>query len=671
MIRLGVHYEYPFGGMAPRDEWLPRGADDWRRDCAMIRDTGFDIIRIRIGQDSSLDDVAELLDIAHEHELEVLFGFATFYVPWWFVEQHPDSRVVDRNGNTLAQEPLDFRWPRVCIDHPAFRAARNELIDLCAERFASHPAVTSWDVHNEPCLAHGGHPCYCTNTVAAYRRSVASAFDSIAAFNESTGQAFGAFEAIEPPRAFEGAERGWRHWREFLNANLSAFLLEAVDIVKRHAPGVPVTYNVDPIGPWKIQDFAIDWWTSRELDFLTTSHYGASNESTASMGLNLAVLKALAGGKESWVTEFQGGPAPSGLFAGVWTAKDLELEISSSVGNGMRGLIFYRWEPIVNGQETSMMHIVDADDYDTDRRLGIKATIERLRSVEPIIDAGRNRTPRAAVYLRRHHLHDAEERRAPFDSFVGYLHDTLRGYYGILTQRGYETGVVVDDIDAAAPYQLVVFPYLVDEGDMAAVRTLVDAGGRAIVELPARDLERARAIAAAFGLEAAGHEFPGRYHPIAGWNLRDAGGAIAAYGYDSRVLLAGAGGGRVLLAFGDNGSPAALLPRGYDDRLLVVACGLGYGQHLLRHHGARQFIGDWVESFLEPDVRVTGVPKELSPLVEARLLEGDVGALVLVMNRSHDDLQLEVGVPGYRQAPVAVAGHAVAHVPLQSSERSE
>ena len=25
MIRLGVHYEYPFGGMAQRDEWLPRG----------------------------------------------------------------------------------------------------------------------------------------------------------------------------------------------------------------------------------------------------------------------------------------------------------------------------------------------------------------------------------------------------------------------------------------------------------------------------------------------------------------------------------------------------------------------------------------------------------------------------------------------------------------------
>jgi hypothetical protein len=55
------------------------GPADWRRDCGMIRDTGFNIIRIRIGQDSNLDEVAELLDIAHGCELDVLSGFATFY----------------------------------------------------------------------------------------------------------------------------------------------------------------------------------------------------------------------------------------------------------------------------------------------------------------------------------------------------------------------------------------------------------------------------------------------------------------------------------------------------------------------------------------------------------------------------------------------------------------
>jgi hypothetical protein len=27
-LRIGTHYEYPFGGMATRVEWLPQGPDD-------------------------------------------------------------------------------------------------------------------------------------------------------------------------------------------------------------------------------------------------------------------------------------------------------------------------------------------------------------------------------------------------------------------------------------------------------------------------------------------------------------------------------------------------------------------------------------------------------------------------------------------------------------------
>ena len=52
-LLIGTHYEYPFGGMAVRPEWLPAGEADWRRDLVMIKDTGFDSVRIRIGLDSA------------------------------------------------------------------------------------------------------------------------------------------------------------------------------------------------------------------------------------------------------------------------------------------------------------------------------------------------------------------------------------------------------------------------------------------------------------------------------------------------------------------------------------------------------------------------------------------------------------------------------------------
>jgi hypothetical protein len=57
MVHIGIHYEYSFGGMATRPEWLPKGEKNWRRDIAKIKQTGFNSIRIRIGMDSDLDDV--------------------------------------------------------------------------------------------------------------------------------------------------------------------------------------------------------------------------------------------------------------------------------------------------------------------------------------------------------------------------------------------------------------------------------------------------------------------------------------------------------------------------------------------------------------------------------------------------------------------------------------
>ena len=120
---FGTHYEYPFGGMATRPEWLPRGEQDWRRDLAMIKDTGFDAIRIRIGFDSDIDEVGRLLDLCAELEVGVLFGFATFYVGYPFFEEHPDARVVDRGGNAYPEGPHHFLWPRACVDHPAYGAA--------------------------------------------------------------------------------------------------------------------------------------------------------------------------------------------------------------------------------------------------------------------------------------------------------------------------------------------------------------------------------------------------------------------------------------------------------------------------------------------------------------------------------------------------------------------
>lgn len=43
---IGTHYEYLFGGLASRPEWLSQGEEYWRRDQGEIEDTSFDSLRL-------------------------------------------------------------------------------------------------------------------------------------------------------------------------------------------------------------------------------------------------------------------------------------------------------------------------------------------------------------------------------------------------------------------------------------------------------------------------------------------------------------------------------------------------------------------------------------------------------------------------------------------------
>ena len=269
-IIIGTHYEYPFGGMASRPEWLPQGEDDWRQDLEMIKDTGFDSIRIRIGFDSSLDEVARLLDICQELGLGVLFGSATFYVGNDFIQEYPDAKVIDRHGVAYPLHEYDYRWQRACIDHPEYRRRRNQLLVDCAKRFGAHPAILDWDVHNEPSIGPGDHPCCCQHTVAKYRKDLAARFSSVSEVNQRWGTAYADFAEVEPPREVDPSPASfWRDWREFAAQNLSEFLLEGTRIIKESLPGARASFNY--MYPFGIQRRGQDWWILPQLDYASMS----------------------------------------------------------------------------------------------------------------------------------------------------------------------------------------------------------------------------------------------------------------------------------------------------------------------------------------------------------------------------------------------------------------
>ena len=647
---IGVHYEYPFGGMmGDRPEWKPRGEKDWRRDLKAIKDTGFNLIRIRVGLDTDIDDIQTLLDICQGLGIKVVFGSAMFYVHDDFVRKYPDSATVYANGTRMPANDKDYGWPRACVHHPVFRSQRNEYWGACAKRFAGHPSIIAWDVHNEPSL----QGCYCDNTMAVYRQAVAREFGDVAGYNGAFGTTFATLADLTPPRDRAPNVAAYRHWRMFMIGELNQYLNEARDMVRKHVPDLPITYNpTDPFGPMHTGQ---DWWNLKEYDAMSCSLYWGSGEQTPGKAVTLEFLKALGPGKDLFISEFQGGP----FFAPILlTGRHMAVELDAAFSHGIQGLIYYRWDPLLNGPEPWINGLTEVDTHDTERRLTLKKAIADLRKYEPLIDKAHSLTPSVGLYLTRQQvLHSSEN---------GYeIKMRMTGSYSLLSALGYEMAFVLDQFDpATCPYDVMLFPYMyLDEALVPRIREYARSGRRAIVELPGQDVEAARKIGAAFGLTVTDRDEP-RYWFV-GWELRGTGekpgkplGKYLGFAEGERLLME-AGNAKVLATYGLDQRPAVVLPEGCDGNVLVTGFPLGRTHDRMLHEGIRSFVGSFIGKKVKPDITVKGAHEAYRALVDARVLQTDKEGLLFVINRSPYNYDLEVTVKGWEPVKVKAGMYSV------------
>ena len=652
-IWIGVHYEYPFGGMmADRPEWIPKGAKDWRRDLEMIKDTGFNLIRIRVGLDSALDDIATLLDICQELDIKVEFGSAMFYVSNEFVRKYPDSKMVMPDGEKIPRDELDYRWPRACIHHPEFRRQRNQFFDECAQRFKDHPAVIAWDVHNEPSFSD----CHCDNTLAVYRRAVGEEFGDVGPYNRRFGTSFASLNDVVPPKGRADNVEAHRYWRKFLTTELNRYLNELRDIVRKHVPELPITYN--PTNPFSISRSSQDWWNLRSYDLMSASHYAASGEDTQGKSVQLAMMKALGPEKDWWIAEFQGGPFILGDRDTLYNGKQMVLELNAALAHNMQGVIFYRWDPLLNGPEPWINAIIGAETFDTERRLTLRNGIAELQEHREVLERGRSIAPSVGIYLQREHaVHSSE---------MGYdLQQAMHGNYSMLSALGYEAAVELDEFDpSTCPYDAMVFPYTyIDNELVGAIRQYARSGKRAIVEMPVEDLDAAKSLGKLFGVQVVGHEKP--IYWFNGWDLRGTGeepgaaeGRFAGFGAHERLLL-DVSGQSVLLTYGLDAKPAVIAPEGFGGNVLLFGFPLGRTHATMLHQDLRNFVGEFIGERVQPDIVLKGVPDEYRSMVETRVIETEEAGLLFVINRGLYDYDLEVAVKGYNPIKTRVGMYSV------------
>ena len=426
-----------------------------------------------------------------------------FYVNDEFVEKYPDSKIIGADGEVCPVDTADLRWQRACIDHPAYRELRNEILEACVSRFHDHTAVIAWCVHNEPSLGPVKNPCFCKNTLSNYRSATEAEFQNVAEFNRKFRTSFEGFEQVRPPaeRTEENVD-SFHHWREFQAGNLNAFLLEGRDIVARHVGAALITHNVTH--HLDMNNWGQDWWILRDYSLLSMSKYIGTNENSVGSCYSYEFLKAIKPEAPHWVTEFQGGPFPTGRLNRLYSGKEAEIELNGVLGHGMKAVYFYRWTPLMCGAEPWINGMTEPDSYVTDRRLGVQKAIYALATA-------------------------------------------TTGAYAVLSDLGYEAAFIVNRPEKLSEFNAVIFPYTNSfaDGELEAIENYLSLGRSAIIDLPAGFPEIAAKLAGRYGAKIDKHHAL-HYLLCTGWSLRATGnglglddGAFAGYCFDERLSLSG------------------------------------------------------------------------------------------------------------------------------------
>jgi beta-galactosidase len=140
-----------YGGDYNPEQW-PR--EVWVEDIALMKEAGINLVSVGIFSwvllepregEYDFEWLDHLMDLLADAGISVDLGTPTAAPPAWFWKKYPHARPVTREGVTLGIGSRGMASP----SSPEYRKAATNITEQLARRYASHPALVLWHVHNE------------------------------------------------------------------------------------------------------------------------------------------------------------------------------------------------------------------------------------------------------------------------------------------------------------------------------------------------------------------------------------------------------------------------------------------------------------------------------------------------------------------------------------------
>ncbi len=344
-----------YGGDYNPEQW-PR--EVWREDVRLMREAGVTMVSIGIFSwglierregEFDFEWLDEIIELLHANGIAVDLGTPTASPPAWFFASYPDARAVTKDGVALGF------GARGMVSHsaPEYRTAIARIAGALAERYADHPAVVMWHIHNEYGVPVGED--YSPNAVRAWREWLRERYGAIEALNAAWGTAFWGqhyeeWEHIGAPAAapstINPAQR--LDFARFTDEQLRQCFRIEKDAIRAHA-AQPITTNF-----MANQHHGVDLWAwAQEVDIVSDDHYLWAADEEGEIGLAIAAdLSRSVGGGKPWILMEHSTSAVNWQPRNVAKRPgEMARNSLSHFGRGADGILFFQWRAGRSGAE--------------------------------------------------------------------------------------------------------------------------------------------------------------------------------------------------------------------------------------------------------------------------------------------------------------------------------
>ena len=464
------------------DQWTE---DIWLEDARLMQEAGVNLVSLGIFSWSKLqpahdqfdfDWLDRLMNLLHEHGVNVNLATPTASPPAWLVRSYPDVLPVTDAGTTLWHGARRH----YCPHSSAYRKHAAEIVTRLAERYASHPALTMWHVDNE--YASGVTECFCDASAAAFRAWLKQRYNVLDKLNEAWGTAFWSqhysdWEEIHPPRKAPASVNPTHQldWARFNSDSWVVCFEEQKTILKKFTPNIPVTTNF--MGFHK----PLDYWdlASRE-DVVSNDSYPDTFDPAwmVQAGMIGDLMRSL-GDYQPWILMEQ---APTHVN---WRQRNatkrpgvMRLCSYQAIARGADGIMFFQWRASKAGSEKHHSGMVPHVGTDSRVWREIKSFGNELPKLDSVLSS--QVKAEVAILLDWESWWALELDGKPSNDLR--LMPQIMSYYAPLYKRNVTVDFAHPESDLLK-YKLVIAPnlYLVKEPAMENINRYVENGGNLVM----------------------------------------------------------------------------------------------------------------------------------------------------------------------------------------------